>query len=316
MRVIIIIIFLLLLLLLFRKDVFYEQFTISINGEPTLHIKGDVMLSSAIKDNTNNMFFSTILLKVYNNVKRYDDIEDRPIDVFYRSSNCAEDREKLVSIIRKTVEDAGFNFVVGGHCGGKGYPRESGDSDFYSQYAECEKCKEAKLILSIDNYNHDYTYLSEKFFLPLVYGAIPIYSGNGDNILQNVLNINNNCYLTRKNYSSDQDFANAIVELLKNKDKMKNMQIVDHFTSSQGLDRINFWIDGPKKVGYSGAPELIDYLRKTYPELYDKDEIRWDVDYHHLNDNVNYLGELLTLTFNKPSKKVDKNKDVLFEFCC
>lgn len=310
----------LIFFILFLLNVSYEHFTIAINGEPTLHQSGDVVLSSGVPvENKGNMFFSTgLITDILSDYKKYDDILDRKIDVYYRSSNCTGKREELVGIIRKTVEDAGFNFVVGGTCGGKGYPHESGDPNFYSIYKQCEQCNDSKLILAVENYNDDHIYLSEKFFLPITHGSIPIYAGNGDVFLQDQLNINKNSYLTRKDYESDQAFADAIVNLLKNPNKLKEMQQADPFTTTEGLNRINIWSDGPKQIGYSGAPELIDYLRKTYPEFYNKDEITWNISgpINHFTNNEHHLSELITLTFDKPSRKVDQDGDIVFKFCC
>lgn len=289
-----------------------KQLIISIWGEPgEPPMNGDIILSSTFpkKNIPENLFFNSIQVSNWFWDTSYNDILSRPIDVYFRSSNCSEKREESVAIIRKIIEENGFNFVLGGRCGGKDYPINE-NIDKGSWFEDCERCKQSKIILSIDNYNDDNIYLSEKFFMPLAYGAIPAYIGNGQQFIE-WASINKECYLDRINYVSDEEFAYSIVNLLKNHKNLEYMQ-----QKKEGdRDKLNFWFSGPLSIGEKGFPELITYMRNNF-NFSNKNEITYKVDYHHMNKNVHYLGELLSITFKKPAKQVKDDADVIFSFCC
>lgn len=289
-----------------------KQITISIWGEPGKPpLDSDIILSSTFpKTNTHeNLFFNSIMISNWSWDTSHNDILQRPIDVYFRSSNCVEKREESVGIIRKIIEENGFNFVLGGRCGGKNYPTNVNIEDG-KWNDDCERCKQSKIILSIDNYNDDNIYLSEKLFIPFAYGSIPAYIGNGQKFIK-WADINTESYLDRINYSSDQEFAYAIVNLLRNKELLKYMQQ----NKKGNSNKLNFWFKGPLSIGKNGFPELITYMRKNF-DFSHKNVITYKVDYHHMNNNLHYLEEFLSLVFKKPIKKVENNPDILFSFCC
>lgn len=291
-----------------------KQLRIYVWGEPgDPYMNADVVISSAIPKNNapEKIFYNNIMISMWPWNRSFNDIASRPIDVYFRSSNCAEKREESVGIIRKIIEENGFNFTLGGACGGKGYSLNS-NTDPGSWGSDCERCRQSKIILSIDNYNNNNLYLSEKFFIPLAYGAIPAYIGNGQSFIE-WNEINKECYLDRINYESDEAFAYAIVDVLKNQQKLEYMQQQKRGNS----DKLSFWYNGPLTIGDKGSPELIKYMR-THFDFSHKDIITYYVDYHHMDDRHLFLGEFLTVVFNKPAKKIDQspNADVIFTFCC
>ena len=134
----------------------------------------------------------------------------RPIDVLFRSSaRCTHPRVAFAAHIRARCEERNLNFVSAGQC-----LRGSGDSN---SWGECDLCLHAKVILSLEAFQHEATYLSEKPFLPLAMGAAGVYVGNGLDLLHETgANPERFIYVgSEYTQTSAEDAANATVEWLE-----------------------------------------------------------------------------------------------------
>ena len=107
-------------------------------------------------------------------------MDQRSIDVLYRSSNCTGRREEMAASLRKKVEANGFKFVSTGKCSAGATRDESSVAQSATtNWGECPECDDAKMIVAFENYANGGDYLSEKAYLPAQHGAIPLYEGNG-----------------------------------------------------------------------------------------------------------------------------------------
>lgn len=163
-----------------------HAFVIQVDGEPRPQrsmATADLHLLAGGSNLSPKAFFCPLLIqeKGWTFSHRGKPMSQRSIDVLYRSSNCVPEREALVSTLRKCVEDAGFNFVATGKCVAGGHRTELAGAS--RDWGECKECQDAKMIVSFENYTDGLAYLSEKPFLPLEFGAVPLYHGNGQSLM-------------------------------------------------------------------------------------------------------------------------------------
>ena len=117
-------------------------------------------------------------------------------------------------------------------------------------------------MLAFERFSEGYEYLSEKLLLPMEYGAIPAYRGNGHQWID-WLSINREAFIDRNSFSSDEAFAKGIVELLRDPQRMDRMQHAKAFVNLQDAkDRI-FFFNEPFKIGEKGYPALVEYVRNN-----------------------------------------------------
>jgi len=118
-------------------------------------------------------------------------------------------------------------------------------------------------MIAYDKSSEMGTYLSEKIWVPLVGGAIPLYSGNGDSILANNWHYSHEKYLTRFDFASEDAFVDEVLNLLRDIPRMERMKKTPIFTGDVGIKVCKFWQDGPLKTGEFGFYDLFQYLRKS-----------------------------------------------------
>jgi len=143
--------------------------------------------------------------------------QQRPVDVLYRSSKCDPEREALVSTVRESVEQAGLRFEYMGKCSGgsKKAPfmpdGQRGDN--------CPPCQLSKMMISFSrSLDEKKAALDEKFQVPLLYGATPIYHGMGPSILSSMgYNVS---YVSLCDYADTVAFGEAIVRMAKDLDQL------------------------------------------------------------------------------------------------
>jgi len=132
-------------------------------------------------------------------------------------------------------------------------------------WTQCAACEQAKLVVAFERYLPGKTYLSEKVFMPMEHGAIPIYRGNGHKWMD-LLSVNRKAFLDRNDYRTEEDFARAVVDLLKDNERMLAMQREPVFTDeSMAYKRVMFF-KNPGAIGENGIPELYRYVR-TEPKF-------------------------------------------------
>jgi hypothetical protein len=221
-----------------------DQMCVQMDGEPRPRLSPslfDVNLLVVRSSNFRRSFFLptlsyNLLHEIYNPEATGSPAINRPIDVLYRSSNCAPRREALASSIRVALDAEGLNFTYTGKCkaGANGPNRGSLGPDNRAMieqvnvWESCPECAQAKMMIAFENYDvlSEDEYLSEKPFLPLVYGALPLYEGSGQ-LLMREMGINPKKMLDRAVFESDGDFVREIVRLAKSPLEIDRVQTAE-----------------------------------------------------------------------------------------
>lgn len=198
-----------------------------------LHVDGEPVAQSAFRSLANmhlltgglsqaaNTHYCPLLLqeKGWTFENKYLPMKQRSIDVLYRISNCVPEREQLASQLRSYVESAGFSFVSTGKClAGKHESERTYRSDG-DDWGICNECKHAKLIVSFENSSPG-TYLSEKPFLAIEHGAIPLYNGNGQELMRES-GVNMGRVVDTSDFDNYDQFCKYVVELLRSPEKLQ-----------------------------------------------------------------------------------------------
>jgi hypothetical protein len=262
-----------------------NQVRIYISGEPTFTEHTDdssvvdfsiydlLLLSGGANLHPGKSFWFAELLRPFTNIfeehrNRYQRASERTYaDVMFRSSMCDKQREDLVAAVRSKVEAAGFTFKQEGKCGGTGYSARVSRAwnRQIDRWSFCEGCKHSKIVLAFERHTKVHNYLGEKLFLPLEYGAVPVYAGNGHPWMK-LLGVNPNALLDRAQYESDNAFAEAVVGLLKDPQRLDTMQsqpVFRNVTLASGI--VKMYVD-PLKTGATSYPDLFARIQST-PKL-------------------------------------------------
>jgi len=165
-----------------RESVAQEPLRVLISGEPrpqTPLFNADVAILAGGSNLVGKAFYLPLLAMEapWSYSLRGTRVETRPIDVLYRSSTCAPRRERTVSVIRTAVIAAGFSFVASGAC-------QTTVRERVRSWYECPECGDATVVLAVENYVPGSEYLSEKVFLAIAHGSLPVYVGNGERLLR------------------------------------------------------------------------------------------------------------------------------------
>jgi len=153
----------------------------------------------------------------------------RSIDVLYTSSHCntptSNPREEFVGMLRAAVEKEGLRFEYNGRC------RAGSMKKRYKNLKTGgnEPALDSKMIIAMPrSQDPDTEALDEKLGHPMNYGAIPIYKGNGARLAKE--HGFPETFLDRANYSYDEDFARAIIDLALDPVRIDAMQtkMLDH----------------------------------------------------------------------------------------
>lgn len=252
------------------------QLRIHISGEPTSYerVSEDgkkcdlLLLAGGANAEPERAFWFGELVSVFGDISNpkpaFVPMKDRNFaDVMYRSSHCAKEREDAVAIVRKHVEEAGFVFKTTGKCGGTGYPVNEIDPSQRGSWLKCEvECPKSKIILAFERATPGLDYLGEKLFLPLYYGAIPAYRGNGHRLMDK-LTLNRKSFIDRNSFASDEEFAKGIVALLKDEKRLEEIQrepIYENYPVAAA--RMNFWND-PERYAEKGIPEILKFIKNS-----------------------------------------------------
>ena len=161
-------------------------------------------------------------------------LHERSIDVLYRSSNCVSSRDDLALLIQDYVEKEGFTYRATGKCGNTDVSPTNDKPDTGLWYG-CPECKDAKLIIAFEKVNGTGDeYLTEKPFLPMHYGAIPVYWGTGHDLM-NRIGVNMKRIIDRSDYDTHESFAKAIVDLLRDPNRLSKMYDMPLVENPNGL---------------------------------------------------------------------------------
>ena len=144
---------------------------------------------------------------------------ERHIDVLYRSSNCTEEREKLATALREGLEAENLSFVATGTCTAGG-ERQEFDND---GWGHCKECLDAKMVIAFENFDPDAEYLSEKPFLGWAHGAVPLYHGNGQALMDGV-GLRRSSMVDATSFEDTGAFVRRVVELAKDPRQLDAMR--------------------------------------------------------------------------------------------
>jgi len=134
---------------------------------------------------------------------------ERPIDVLYQSSRCEERREQLVGVVRRALEAAVLVFEYTGLCtGGSQKPR------LVAAGGPEAAIRKAKMVVAFERFQPGMEYLSEKPFLPVRFGAVPLYYGNGQRLAASQ-GVDVLPWIDRADSPSDEAFAERVVTLAR-----------------------------------------------------------------------------------------------------
>jgi hypothetical protein len=284
------------------------------------------ILSGAANLLPESSFFNTMLLKYVTlplispkyDVSQFRPMKNRTIDLLYRSRNCMWHRERFAWLLRFALESNGFRFVASGYCQGMFYWNSIPEIVSPGEFVDLHEGEDAKIMLAMETNFPPAEYLSEKVFTPLTKGAIPAYYGNGQRYMD-LLTLNRARVIDRKDFTSDFQFIEKILDLLRNPEKLQRMQqlpVFHDFGNAQA--RLDFWND-PLGVGVKGNPELIHYTR-TSPKF---ERIRNKaITFHHTGSSFTGSHEkdlgFFKLAFNATAKKIDEKSlaDVEVHTCC
>jgi len=161
------------------------------------------------------------------------------------------------------------------------------------------------------------SYLSEKLFIPMNYGAIPVYRGNGHQWFDQ-LTVNHEAFLDRANYKSDEELGHAIVNLLRNSTRMLQIQREPVFKDeSVAYKRANFYLY-PEEIGKEGIPEIYEFVRSSerFARVLNKSVLTYSIPYTRVKTKAQ--GGILKVLFgaDKVVRRDDQCADVEFDWCC
>jgi hypothetical protein len=142
------------------------------------------------------------------------------------------EREKLVSTLRQCVEAAGFTFVASGKCSAGGGTVQRAEN---RNWGICDECKDAKMIVSFEHFAAGFQYLSEKPFLPLEFGAIPLYHGNGQSFMD-ACGLNTKRLIDVSHFPTYSLFCQHVVDMLKLPSRLQ--ALADREYGALRLDRL------------------------------------------------------------------------------
>jgi len=125
--------------------------------------------------------------------------------------------------------------------------------------------------------------MGEKPFLPLEYGAITAYHGNGQRWMDMYGVNRKKNMIDREDFKSDEEFAYGIVALLKDSARLELMQAEPVFFDPVNIEKkVRFFTD-PKRVGNAAFPEISEYVRSSprFKNMLDRPlltyvDTRWD----------------------------------------
>eukprot|EP00618_Florenciella_parvula_P024951 CAMPEP_0119469018 /NCGR_PEP_ID=MMETSP1344-20130328/2529_1 /TAXON_ID=236787 /ORGANISM="Florenciella parvula, Strain CCMP2471" /LENGTH=376 /DNA_ID=CAMNT_0007501545 /DNA_START=184 /DNA_END=1311 /DNA_ORIENTATION=+ len=198
------------------------NFSIYISGEPgTLdeHAnKFDLILANEVLIETqhDNIFWLGGLFRDFQLDKLASTpAAQRPIDLLYQSSHCDAHRDHAVSILRQAIEKAGMRFEHSGLC-------FAGSTKARTKLGPSA----AKMMIAFPrSYNASSEALDEKLALPMTYGAVPVYRGNGQRLA--MLNgFSNASWIDRKDFLDDTELAWHVVDLAKQPEKLDQIREV------------------------------------------------------------------------------------------
>jgi hypothetical protein len=169
-----------------------------------------------------------------------ESVEDRPVDIVYRSSNCKGKREEMAKLFRKEAEARGMTFEARGKCGAGGPTTASKDPNgcvtcapnHPNRFKEpnvvpCNDCLESKAVLAFENFGNS-PYLSEKLFWPLNNGSLAVYYGNGQDAMDKI-GLNRDKMMDRASYASDAEFVNDVLDVIQS-DRLQELVAQANFT--------------------------------------------------------------------------------------
>ena len=199
------------------------QFFIHVDGEPVPHARAefsDLAILSGGANLYDHAFYLPLLAleKKWTFLRKHRSWDDRPIDIFMRTSNCTRPRIELMSEICRIAQDQGIVVAIGGKCGVNcktpAYQHDYKPGEASQDWGECEACEESKVVMAFENFSEGYEYLSEKPFLPLEMGSLGIYIGNGIELLKECgINVADKFIFTGSSYDISQ--ASSIVKTVK-----------------------------------------------------------------------------------------------------
>lgn len=158
---------------------------------------------------------------------------DRKKFLAYISTNCQPIREELFAKIKEVEPSA----EALGKCSNPSGKRIRGGDwshleDIYKDYT---------FAFAMENYDAP-GYITEKLLLTLRGGTIPIYWGDADDTLGNILNFNPKAYINVKNFTNLDEVVKFLMDLNNDPEKIARMRAEPIFKNSKVPDI--FYVSG------------------------------------------------------------------------
>jgi len=295
---------------------------ILVNGEPTASDPSGydiAFLAGGSNRYTNAGYYPFVALSQYSDILRTQanqaveestGVSKRPVDVLYQSSKCEAARDALAKMVGDACRKAGLSFVASGNCTAE----QPIESQRRQPHGEIGFERTAKMMLSFERPREGYDYLSEKLFVPMVAGAIPVYFGNGQHLMDTV-GVNKERVLDRGNYGNDMAFVDAVINLLKDKERLdafsKQKPFLDMSTQLPVVDpKLRALVDSNPKfktLRDRSGPQLTLSIQPATKFCYAKSCVE---------DVVALFAHVLGLPADKMSLTEGSDADISVKQCC
>lgn len=129
------------------------------------------------------------------------------LTVVYQQKKCYAGREEWWDDLCQGMKDIGKTCYVMGNCNGNlklgvqpSFPSAGGRDDAHWQDAAIKNYAKFKFVSALEHTENSFGYVTEKLFLPLLAGTIPIYTGDKHALDQLGVNPKSYIYVTQDNH--------------------------------------------------------------------------------------------------------------------
>lgn len=150
---------------------------------------------------------------------------ERKIDILHRSSHCDPARWELVRGLYLALRAHNLTFAAVGYCrpdlNAVGHENRAAPRFANKHWGDADaRLDEAKMIIAFEfsEKSPQSHYLSEKPFMPLVHGGLPLYRGNGQG-LWTQLGLAPQKLIDRDRFDSDRAYIDEVVRILRDEQR-------------------------------------------------------------------------------------------------